>query len=371
MMQRTMMQSRIDMSKETRKSSSKIKNQTVIKHSIGIDISKDKFDVCYKTYDLTQRSVIKGSRSFKNTLADYCQFVQWSAKRQEEGIPQVFTMEATGVYYERLAFYLYDHGYHVSVVLPSRSRKYFQSQGIRTKTDKIDAGGLAQMGAEKSLPIWNRPNDWTVSLRQTTRQREQIQETRTVLINQKEALLHNGLRNDALIQNLNVLLESVDETLKSLEKQITTTINQDPVCKKKIECICQIKGVGQLTVATLLAETNCFMDFHSGSQLVSYAGYDVVENQSGNHRGPTRISKQGNSHIRRAMHMPALGIKKFNGDSVLTNLWDRVYERTKKKMKAYVAVQRKLLVLIYTLWKNDVEYIPGYKKKPCPKAGLN
>ena len=36
-------------------------------------------------------------------------------------------------------------------------------------------------------------------------------------------------------------------------------------------------------------------------------------------------------------------------------------ERTGIKMKGYVAVQRKLLVLIYTLWKNDMEFDPNYE----------
>ena len=50
--------------------------------------------------------------------------------------------------------------------------------------------------------------------------------------------------------------------------------------------------------------------FANQRQLVSYAagppgGYDVVENQSGNRSGKTRISKKGNSRIRRILHLPA------------------------------------------------------------------
>lgn len=365
------MQSRMNVSKEVKKSSSKMKTSVIIKHSIGIDMSKEKFDACYKTYDTEQRIVIKGSRSFNNTASGFKLFTEWCSKRKVEGIRQVFTMEATGVYYESLAFYLYDHDLYVSVVLPNRSKNYFKGLGIKSKTDKIDAAALAQMGAEQNLPLWNRPDDWTVSLRQTTRQREQLQETRTTLLNQKEALMHNGLVNDKLIKNLNSILETINESLMFLSKEVDKILDADPSRKEKINKICRIKGVAQLTVAIVLAETNCFKDFNSSSQLVSYAGYDVVENQSGKHSGPTRISKRGNAHIRRAMHLPALNVKSADEDPVLVGLWERVYDRTKRKMKAYVAVQRKLLLLIYTLWKNDVEYIPGYKKKPCTEAGLS
>ncbi len=360
------MQSRINMSQEVKKSSSQ--SSRIIKHSIGIDVSKNKFEACYKTYDMEQHAVIKGSRSFDNTPSGFKHLTEWCSKRKSD-IRQVFTMEATGVYYENLAFYLFDHGFHVSVVLPNRSKKYFQGLGIKTKTDKTDASGLAQMGAEQALPLWKRPDNRTISLRQSTRQREQLQQARTALLNQKEALLHSGMLNKQLINNLDEVIETIGKSLKSLEGQIDDILETVPLTKAKVENICKIKGVGKLTVAIILAETNCFEDFHSSSQLVSYAGYDVVENQSGKHNGPTKISKRGNAHIRRTMHLPALTIKRRGGDPVLTALWDRVYDRTKKKMKAYVAVQRKLLLLIYTLWKKDAEYIPGYEKSPAQRQG--
>ena len=94
--------------------------------------------------------------------------------------------------------------------------------------------------------------------------------------------------------------------------------------------------------------------------MISYAGYDVIENQSGKHVGKTKISKKGNSHIRRILHLPAFGVV-ANDEPKFRALYERVYGRTKVKMKAYVAVQRKLLELIYTLWKKDMPYIRDYK----------
>lgn len=72
-----------------------------------------------------------------------------------------------------------------------------------------------------------------------------------------------------------------------------------------------MKGVGIMTVATLLAETNGFLLFKNAPQLVSYCGYDVIENQSGKHKGKTRISKKGNRHIRRILHMPAFNVIRY------------------------------------------------------------
>jgi len=139
-------------------------------------------------------------------------------------------------------------------------------------------------------------------------------------------------------------------------------INSDEQLKAGTERVCEIKGVSTISLATVLAETNCFEMFSNQAQLVSYAGYDVVENQSGKHVGRTKISKKGNSRIRRILHMPALNVVNY-GEPIFVNLYERVYLRTKIKMKAYVAVQRKLLCLIYALWKKGAKYQRDYKNE--------
>lgn len=165
------------------------------------------------------------------------------------------------------------------------------------------------------------------------------------------------------------------------------TIINDPVLKSKFEKISIIKGVGLITFAVIISETNGFELFNNVAQLTSYAGYDVAENQSGSKNGKTRISKKGNAHIRRVLHLPAFTAVKY--ELSFKTFYERVYGNTHIKMKAYVAVQRKLLSLIYTLWKNDSNYDPKYglkkyseariadplwddsegiKKKPSPKA---
>lgn len=101
-----------------------------------------------------------------------------------------------------------------------------------------------------------------------------------------------------------------------------------------------------------------------GTEGVSYAGYDVIENQSGKHIGKTRISKKGNSHISRILHMPSLSVITYE-QKPFADLFARVYESTAIKMKGYVAVQKKLLVMIYTLWKKDQVYDANYKSTPA------
>ncbi len=134
------------------------------------------------------------------------------------------------------------------------------------------------------------------------------------------------------------------------------------VLNNRIKKVITIPGIGMLTAVTIIAETHAFRLIQNKRQLVSYAGYDVIEKQSGTsvHSKP-RISKRGNKHIRKAMHMPACAAIRCSDSS--KEVFKRIVSKSGIKMKGVVAVQRKLLVLIYILWKNNEEFDPEYQLK--------
>ena len=74
-----------------------------------------------------------------------------------------------------------------------------------------------------------------------------------------------------------------------------------------------------------------------------------------------RISKKGNRHIRKAMHFPALTSIRHNEQT--KDQFIRMVQKHGIKMKAAVAIQRKLLVLIYTLWKKEEFFDPAFLNK--------
>ena len=118
-------------------------------------------------------------------------------------------------------------------------------------------------------------------------------------------------------------------------------------------------GVGLLTAATVLGETNGFELIRNKRQLASYAGLDVKEKQSGTSvKGKPRISKKGNKHLRKAMHMPALAA--IRHDERFKAIFARLVAKHGIKMKAAVAVQRKLLEMIYTIYKTNTPYDKNY-----------
>jgi transposase len=325
-----------------------------VKYSIGIDMAKETFNVCISVIDQRQKVTIKGTSSFKNTVSGFKDFYEWSCKHAKENLPIFYLMEATGIYHENLAWFLYCKDCSVSVILPNKAKKYIQSLGLKSKNDKIDAKGLSRMGAEQFLQPWKPISKNIYVLRSLTRLHEDITLERTSLNNRLESIDHAMFDLKESKRSLKKLIKVMDTELASLEKKIKDTITSDPELNVRYLKITQIKGVGLMTFAVTVAETNGFELFKNIPQLVSYAGYDVVENQSGNTRGKSRMSKKGNAHIRRVLHMPAFNVVKHEEEFKV--FYNRVYANTNIKMKAYVAVQRKLLSLIYTLWKKNADY---------------
>jgi transposase len=334
----------------------------MIKYSLGIDISKSDFHACINTIDQAQVVRVKSSCKCSNSPGGFAKLTSWLDKHhKEKGIPLVICMEATGIYYEHLALYLYRKNYQVSVILPNRAKKYLQSEGLKSKNDKIDAQGLARMGAEKCLKLWQPMDGYFYRLRQLTRQHQSLQELKTAVGSQLHAAAYSMYPDDLVIGQLKALISTLDDQIKGVEVALSSHIAAKEEVSQKVNNICRIKGVGLLSIAVILAETNGFALFENSRQLVSYSGYDVVENQSGKHSGKTRISKKGNSRIRRILHMPAFNAVRFSkGKGPFDQLYVRTMNRHGKKMKSYVAVQKKLLVLIYSLWKSGKPYNPDY-----------
>lgn len=329
------------------------------KYSVGIDISKSDFKACFVMISSDQSIKIKGSRTFTNTLKGFESFNNWIVKFQKEDLPLIFVMEATGSYHEQLAWFLYKKKHQLSIVLPNRAKSYMISLGFKSKNDKVDAKGLANMGAVQKLTIWNPISKQLYNLRQLTRHLEDLQTIRTSLLNQKEQTVYAMYELKTVAKSITSTLKTIDKQIANCKTQIAKIIEKDKELNKKVAYITTIKGVSTITAAIVIGETNGFALINNVKQLVSYAGYDVRENQSGNRTGKTRITKKGNAHIRRAMHLPAFNAVKYL--NTFNNLYTRVYERSGLKMKGYVAVQSKLLRMMYTLWKNEINFNPNYQ----------
>lgn len=331
----------------------------IVKQVLGIDVAQKELVVCLgRMYD-DWTPELYSHGTFANNKKGFEALTKWVKKLTVETASVRYVMEATGVYHETLAYFLEGKGHEVSIVLPNKISNYFRTLDVKTITDKTASEGITRFGLERKLDTWKRPKQIFKSIKQLTRERDQIVNGRTMAKNQLHAEKAEAFPNPSSLARIKARIKFLDKQAAEIIKEITVLIKQDKEVNESIEIVCTIPGVGPLTAATVLAETNGFELIRNKRQLTSYAGMDVREKQSGTSvRGKTKISKKGNRHLRKAMHLPALAA--IRHEKRFKAVFVRLVSKHGIKMKAAVAVQRRLLEMIYTIYRAKTVYRKDY-----------
>lgn len=338
----------------------------LIKKVIGVDISKDSFTIRFGTLDQKLQQKISKPFKFESNPKGFNQLLKTIRKvhyfdsddTSSKDTSIWVLMEATGVYYENLAYFLVKNKYSLSVVLPNKVKNFAKTLENKSKTDDIDAANQTQFGLEKTLKAWEPPPIIFKELKELTRELQSLKESITRIKNQLHAKSYSYEANKDTVKRSNQHKKFLQQQLKQINNQIMTLIESDKELSERIKTVSTIKGIGPMTVIKIIAETSGFALIKNKNQLASYTGYDIIHDQSGTHTGKTRISKKGNKQIRSAMYMPALCAIKHNEKS--KQLYIRLCKTKANKKIALIAVARKLLLLIYCLWKKNEKYIPNY-----------
>lgn len=334
----------------------------ILKQVVGIDVAQNELVVTLGSMDAEWNAEIIGSKVFKNTKADFEKMVQWAKKLTVGSATIRYVMEATGVYHESLAYWLDEQGYEISIVLPNKISNYARSLTVKTVTDKTASEAITFFGLERKLDRWQRPNPLYKKLRQLGRERGQLIEERTVLKNRLHAEQSEAEPHKESIGRTQKRIALLNKQEKEISQEIKEVIAQNADLKENVKLICTIPGIGFITAATLLAETNGFELIKSRRQLTSYAGLDVKEKQSGTSvKGKPRISKKGNRYIRKALYMPSLSALRYNDR--FKAVYARLVAKHGIKMKAGVAIQRKLLEMTFTIFKKRVPFDKDFLKQ--------
>lgn len=330
-----------------------------LKQNVGIDISKDKFDVHIGVLENDFGKKCLGRREFSNTGKGFLALSVWVEKHKLRELKASYTIEFTGVYYEQLAYYLRGLNNDVHMVIPSKAKRFAQSQSYASKTDRSDAQSLAWMGLERKLKKWEPISNLFLDIRVLTREREELIKERTAVKNQLHATREKALQGVSTNKRYIQRLELINQQVEEIEGEIDEIIKSDNNLNRKVRIVETIPGVGRITVATILAESNGFAAVKNQKQLTSYAGLDVKFVESGKYSGKTKISKQGNAHIRRVLYFPAFTASIYNPQ--MKSFFDRLVEAKAKKMIANTAVQRKMLCLMFSIWKSEKGYDKDYQ----------
>jgi len=304
---------------------------------LGIDISKNKFDVALM---LTGRAKCK---VFANCAKGFASLKIWL---EEIGSKPRICMEATGIYGHALATFLHENSYPVSMVNPARVKGFAQSEMARNKTDKADAQVIARFCKAMQPDLWQPDPAWQLELKQWVSHLDNLKKMQR----QEENRIESACKSVSVAIKKHI--KSLGTQITKAEEHIKNIIKNNTELKKKKELLLSIPGIGETTIAKLLAYLGNIERFDSAKKVASYAGLTPSHKQSGTSvKGRTSLSKRGNPMLRKALFMPALTAIKYN--PILKQFYLKLLERGKAKMCAIGAVMRKMLHLIFGVLKNN------------------
>lgn len=328
----------------------------ILKQSVGIDVAKDDFKVCLGQLDERLSIAFSFQKTYVNNTKGIRLFLKEVSGLFIAQVKIQFILEASGVYHELLAHKIYQQGFDVSIILPSKSKAFFRSINQRVKTDKVDAQLLSQLGLERQLDTWIPADPIYTQMRSLTRERESLNREKTVIANKIHAEQKAFQVSKSTLRRARQRFRLLQKQILNIDTELKEIVEDSEVLCSKIKRITKVKGLSLLTVATVVAETNGFSTIRNQKQLVGYAGLDVVINQSGQKTSKGRLSKKGNSHIRKALYMPAMSSSRSN--ELMKIIYQQLNQRQAAKKQGVMVVAKKLLLLIYALWKNNTEYDP-------------
>lgn len=316
---------------------------------VGVDVSKVTLDIMV-LIDKKQTH-----QKISNTRQDIAKLMDWL--HTFENIESV-CLEATGRYGDALAEALYLADFCVSVENPLRIKSFAQSLLSRNKTDKYDAFVIALYAQRMRPDPWKPPRTAIKQLKQRTRLRHSLEQTRQDYRNR----LKSGLDDEFTLEFIQNFIEDLDRRIETLNQNILNFIKQDICLDEQRKLIISIPGLADKTASVLLAEIGDIDKFDSPRALASYVGITPQIRQSGSSvRGRTHISKQGNKRLRTALYFPAISAKRWNP---ICHDFALILEQTGLAKKAIIiAVMRKLLHQVYGILKSQNPFDPHFQQK--------
>lgn len=314
------------------------------KVTIGVDIAKLKFDVARLDNGKYKHA------QFANNAQGYMDFIYWLSGYADELL--YICMEATGAYSLPLAEFLIERGYFVSVINPAQIHAFGKSELNRAKTDKADSKLIARYALQSELKIWTPPPCNIRELQALTRRIEHLLEMQQMERNRLDTA------DTTITTSINVILTALEAELDATRKTIREHIANDSNLKDRSDLLDSIPGIGPATIAHLLVALSLHHGYISAKQAVAHAGLAPAIRQSGQWTGKTRIAKNGDARLRKALYMPALVAWQHN--PAIRIFCERLKANGKNGKAITCAAMRKLIHLAFAILKSGKPFDPNF-----------
>lgn len=293
---------------------------------VGLDIAKDQLDYCIND---TTEGTIPNTPEARGAFIGQLQLLR--AAR--------VVCEASGGYEKIVVAELLGAGLEVCVVPPGRVRAFAYAEGLLAKTDQIDARLLRRYGQKMVLRLAVPTDPAAATLRELIEHRRHL----TVQLSEADARL--ALAGPTLRRLLQQQKTFLQKQIAAVDAMIREHIDHDPDLRSKSERLQQIKGVGPVLSATILAYVPELGKIEA-AQLSALIGVAPYPRDSGTMYAPRHV-RGGRSQVRHVLYMAAVSASRSN--PILAAFYQRLLANGKPAKVCLVAVMRKMVCLMNRL----------------------
>lgn len=267
---------------------------TAIKYCVGVDIASTTFTVAVG--ETPWRIVLK-PQVFENNPDGHQHLVEWLTHHLLLPSETVVCMEATGVYSEGLAYFLYAQGYRVAVPSPLEVKRTFKPYG--PKSDAVDSLQIAEYTCRHmdKLSFWQPRSEILEQVKALLAVREQFVTQNIAHKNALQALQRKVVRTVFAEQAYLQLIEQIKKQIQAIDAEIRRLIESDPTFKEMLLLLLSVPGVGLLLAAHFILLTQFSLDYKLLASFLGIAphehssGTSVYKHATSRHFGPPAIRK--------------------------------------------------------------------------------
>ncbi len=317
----------------------RMKGKIMTNNIIGIDVSQAKLDV----YSLNE-NIFNQFPNDNKGLKKLCLYLLSLS-------PKLVVYEPTGNYHLKMEKSLLNQGFSVARINPIQLRNFARANGIKGKTDKLDAKIIAQYGHifhDNLRPSHQQDDDFL----QAKELYRIVQ--RFVTDRKNQLLICSPMQYADNKKSVQRIIAVYDREIAKAEGKLLEFINSVPFLLNKFKIITSMKGVGKKAAFALIFEMPEIDGELTAKQIASLVGLAPFNKDSGKFKGKRSISG-GRKIVRCALYMPARSA--VNHNPVFREKFLKLTKNGKHDKVAITAIMRKMLIVLNAMLKKNQHFV--------------
>jgi transposase len=320
---------------------------------VGVDMASSSFMGCVGS--MPWKLMVEPVK-FENDEEGFVSFLGWLQAHNLTPERTVVCMEATGVYSEGLAYFLYASGYGVAVEPPLNIQRKFPVNA--SKSDELDCQYIAEYACRyvDKLSFWKPRIEILeqVKVLLTTRQHFSVQLTGHK--NALHAVDRKKVSADLAKQVHRNMIEQISKSIQAIDREIRRLIDSDPTFKQTLLLLLSVPGIGLQLAAHLLILMQDTLDPRT---LAAFIGISPIKHESGSSVYATPTSRHyGPPALRKLLYLAACSVRTHK--KPFRQYFFRKAAEGKHKKLILNNIQNKLLKIACAVVRSQKPYIPTY-----------